>query len=255
MNPPTAESTALAESDRQSTIRGADRRARVIRRQFSEVIAARTPSLRAKRTVDFLFAAVGAGLSAPLWLAIAVAIKLDDGGPVFYRQQRWGKLGRQFHVLKFRTMVTESDEQFGIRQASQGDIRITRVGRILRATGMDELPQLLSILKGDMSLVGPRALAVGEAFNGQGTPRGANSDLEECTYANVPGFYERLSVLPGLTSLATVYLPKDVDAARKFRYDVFYVRRRTLVLDVKLILHSFWISVSGRWEKVGKKGS
>src|SRR5688572_10021917 len=94
----------------------------------------------------------------------AIAIKLDDGGPVFYRQKRWGRGGRVFQLVKFRTMQADSDAQFGITQVTEGDKRITRVGRLLRATGVDELPQFLNIMRGEMSFVGPRALAVGEAL-------------------------------------------------------------------------------------------
>lgn len=102
---------------------------------------------------------MGLVLSAPLWLLIALAIKLEDGGPVFYGQQRVGRDGRRFWSWKFRSMVPDADARFGPLQARERDDRVTRVGRLLRATAMDELPQLWNIVIGDMSFVGPRAPA------------------------------------------------------------------------------------------------
>jgi len=111
--------------------------------------------------------------------------------------------------------------------------------------GLDELPQLFHIFKGEMSFVGPRSLAVGEIVKD-----GRGNVVE---YENVPGFWERLSVRPGLTGMATVYLPKDVPPQRKFRYDLLYIRKQSFWLDVRLIVLSFWISFRGKWETRGKK--
>ncbi len=112
-----------------------------------------------KRPLDVIFFAFMLILSMPVFLPIALAIKMEGGGPVFYRQERWGQSGICFKAYKFRTMVTNSDHDFGIRQAGENDPRITRVGRILRAMGLDELPQLLNIFRGKMSFVCPRSLA------------------------------------------------------------------------------------------------
>jgi len=183
--------------------------------------------------------------SAPVWLIIAITIKLEDGGPVFYRQERWGRGGTRFRVRKFRTMIADSDKRYGILQAREHDHRITRVGKFLRATGMDELPQILSIWKGDMSFVGPRALAVGETLDdGKGN---------RISYEQIPGFYERLGVRPGLTGIATIYIPKDSSPRKKFRYDLLYIRNLSFGLDLGLIILSFWISFRGKWETRGKK--
>lgn len=179
-------------------------------------------------------------LSSPLSILVAIAIKLGDGGPVFYRQQRWGRFGKPFSVLKFRTMIADADQKFGLKQAEENDQRITRVGRWLRATGLDELPQIINVLRGEMSFVGPRALAVGEIIFDRA---GKRQDYEQ-----VRGFFERLSARPGLTSLATIYIPKDSPAWRKFRYDLFYIRRQSFRLDLGLIVLSFWISFRGKWE-------
>jgi lipopolysaccharide/colanic/teichoic acid biosynthesis glycosyltransferase len=177
-------------------------------------------------------------VSAPVWLVIAAAIKLGDGGPVFYRQERWGRCQRRFQVLKFRTMVVHSDREFGVRQATADDQRITRVGRLLRATGLDELPQIVNILLGDMSFVGPRALATNEVA----------ADGAPIRYDQTSGFARRLQVRPGLTGLATIYLPKDAPSALKFRVDLLYVSRLSFWLDLRLVALSFWISFRGKWE-------
>ena len=198
-----------------------------------------------KRPFDFAVAAIGLLLSAPLWAIIALAIKLDDGGPIFYEQKRWGRGGSVFSVRKFRTMIAEAEAQFGSIPARHDDPRVTRVGRVLRASGMDELPQLVSICKGDMSLVGPRALAVGEQYREAGG--------EDVAYQTMPGFKERLGVRPGLTGLATIYLPKDAHPRERFAMDVEYVRNPSFIRDARLVLLSLWISVRGKWETRGEK--
>jgi lipopolysaccharide/colanic/teichoic acid biosynthesis glycosyltransferase len=187
-----------------------------------------------------MIASVGLLLSLPLLVLIPVAIKLDDGGPVFFAQDRWGRGGRRIRVLKFRTMVSEANAYGVTVQATRDDPRITRVGRWLRATALDELPQVLSIWKGDMSFVGPRALPINEIQAAEGD----GQVLDE----NVPGFRERLAVKPGLTGIAQVYAPRDVKRRHKFRYDRFYARHQSLGLDLRLIVLSVWISLCGRWE-------
>jgi lipopolysaccharide/colanic/teichoic acid biosynthesis glycosyltransferase len=194
----------------------------------------------AKRVFDVVFAGTGLVLSSPLWLAIAAAVKLQDGGPVFYGQPRVGEGGRLFHAWKFRSMIPDAERGTGAVQATEHDPRVTRVGRVLRATAMDELPQLWNIFAGDMSVVGPRALRPGEAeAHGDGTVVPAHS---------IPGFAERSSIPPGLTGLAQLYAPRDVSRRSKFRYDRLYVRRRSFLLDMRLIALSFWISLRGTWE-------
>jgi len=199
----------------------------------------------AKRALDVILSGAGLVLSAPIWAAIALAIRIDDGGPVFYAQERVGRLGRTFRALKFRSMRADAEARTGAIQATEGDPRVTRVGRLLRATAMDELPQLWNILRGDMSFVGPRALRPGEIEAEAG---GRLVRLEE-----VPGFEHRITVRPGLTGLAQIYAPRDVPRRQKFRYDKVYVEKRSWMLDVRLILLSFWISLLGTWEARGRK--
>ena len=193
-----------------------------------------------KRSLDIFLSGLMLVLSIPVFLPIALAIKLEDGGPVFYRQERWGKGGARFRVYKFRTMLPEADQRFGLKQAGENDHRITRVGRILRAMGLDELPQILNILVGEMSFVGPRSLAVGEILEDNNGTR--------IDYEDIAGFNERLQTQPGLTGLATIYIPKDAAPHRKFRYDLFYIRNQSICLDAYLIALSFWISFRGKWE-------
>jgi lipopolysaccharide/colanic/teichoic acid biosynthesis glycosyltransferase len=197
-----------------------------------------------KRVFDAALASFGLALSAPLWLLLASAIKLEDGGPVFYTQDRVGKDGRIFRALKFRSMQQDAEAATGPVQARHGDARITRVGRMMRATAMDEFPQLWNIFRGDMSFVGPRALRPGEIE----LEGGAAVALEA-----VPGYARRIAVRPGLTGVAQVYAARDISRRHKFRYDALYIRRRSLSLDVRLILLSFWISFRGTWEHRGRK--
>ena len=198
-----------------------------------------------KRGFDASLAFVGLILSAPLWGVFSALIKMEDRGPVFFRQARVGLAGRAFDALKFRSMRPNAEATTGAIQASENDPRVTRIGRFMRATAMDELPQLWNILRGDMSFVGPRALRPGEI------EAGANGRLERLE--DVPGYEERIKVRPGLTGVAQVYAPRDVPRRQKFRYDRVYVKRASWWLDVRLILLSFWISVLGTWEARGRK--
>jgi len=198
-----------------------------------------------KRPLDVTLSSLMLILSSPVSLLVALAIKLEDGGPIFYRQERWGRGGVRFKAYKFRTMVPHSDQVFGIKQATENDSRITNVGRVLRAMGLDELPQMISIFRGEMSFVGPRALAVGEILHDENGCR--------VNYEEVPDFWKRLSVRPGLTGLTTIYKAKDISPGKKFRYDLLYIRKQSFGLDLRLILMSFWISFRGKWEHREKK--
>jgi lipopolysaccharide/colanic/teichoic acid biosynthesis glycosyltransferase len=198
-----------------------------------------------KRLFDICLSSLGLVISAPLWFIIPLAIKAEDGGPAFYFQERVGKRGQIFKLLKFRSMIVDAEKETGAVQATADDPRVLRVGRLLRATAMDELPQLINIFKGDMSFVGPRALRPAEKeVHGDGTV----VEIEA-----VPRYGERLEVTPGLTGLAQVYLPTDAPRRKKFRYDLLYIRRQSFGLDLKLIFLSFLITFRGRWEYRGKK--
>lgn len=198
-----------------------------------------------KRIFDITLSISGIILSTPLWLLISMGILLEDGWPVFYLQERIGKGAKIFEALKFRSMIKHAEEGIGPVQAAEDDPRVTKVGRILRATAMDELPQLINILKGDMSFVGPRALRPAE-LEVRGNP-------ETVKIEEVPGHNERHAIKPGLTGLAQVYLPADAPRQEKFRYDLLYLENKSFWLDLKLILLSFWITFRGKWETRGRK--
>jgi lipopolysaccharide/colanic/teichoic acid biosynthesis glycosyltransferase len=201
--------------------------------------------MTAKRALDVALSGAGLIASAPLWALAALAIKLEDGGPVFFAQTRVGEGGRPFAALKFRSMIPDAERGVGPVQAVERDPRVTRIGRMLRATAMDELPQLWNIFRGDMSFVGPRALRPEEI---EVDASGARVPLDA-----IPGFTERITVPPGLTGIAQIYAPRDVSRRQKFRFDRLYIRRRSFLLDLRLILVSFWITFRGTWEARDKK--
>ena len=130
------------------------------------------------------------------------SIKLEDRGPIFYGQERVGIQGKVFNALKFRSMIPDAEKGLGAVQATENDSRVTKVGSFLRATAMDELPQLWNIFRGDMSFVGPRALRPNELEVKIGNP-------EKISMEEVAGYKKRITVRPGLTGLAQVYLPSD----------------------------------------------
>jgi lipopolysaccharide/colanic/teichoic acid biosynthesis glycosyltransferase len=199
----------------------------------------------AKRLLDMLLSGSGLVVSAPVWAAIAALIKIEDRGPVFFSQERVGRRGRNFRALKFRSMIVDAEASTGPIQSGMNDPRVTRIGKFLRATALDELPQLWNIFRGDMSFVGPRALRPGEIeINGSG-------DVEKLE--DVPGFADRCSVRPGLTGVAQIYAPRDVVRRQKFRYDGYYIRRQSFWFDLRLIILSFWITFRGRWEARDRK--
>jgi lipopolysaccharide/colanic/teichoic acid biosynthesis glycosyltransferase len=191
-----------------------------------------------KRMFDLLLAGVGLIVSLPFWVLFSVLIKLQDRGPIFYGQERMGRYGVVFRALKFRSMIVDAEKHTGAVWAAENDARVTRVGRVLRATAMDELPQLWNIFSGDMSFVGPRA---------------ERPELVKEFADSIPHYLDRLAVRPGLTGLAQVYGQYDTPARHKLKYDRLYIKNRSLPLDLKLISLSFFITFRGKWEKREKK--
>ncbi len=198
-----------------------------------------------KRPFDFLLSLTGIILSSPLWILIGLLIIIEDGLPIFYGQERVGKGGRIFRALKFRSMIKNAEKETGPIQATENDPRITKIGKILRNTAMDELPQLVNILKGDMSFVGPRSLRPKE--------KEVHGNPDETDIEKVPGYQERLAVRPGLTGIAQIYLPTDALRSEKFKYDLQYIKNQSFLLDLKLIFLSFWITFRGKWESRERK--
>ncbi len=181
-----------------------------------------TPTQRiAKRAMDILLCSIAMIPAAPIMLIVAAAIKLEDGGPVFFRQDRLTRGGREFKILKFRSMIVDAEKYAGAVLATGDDPRITKVGKVIRATRLDELPQLLNILKGDMSIVGPRP------------ERKVFSD-EFCR--EMPEFAYRLKVRGGLTGYAQIYGKYNTSAYDKLRLDMMYIENYSLMMDIKLII-------------------
>jgi lipopolysaccharide/colanic/teichoic acid biosynthesis glycosyltransferase len=194
-----------------------------------------------KRTFDLVVLITSHFVMAPIWLllwtVIPLLIKIGDGGPVFYSQYRAGKYNKPFLYRKFRTMVPNA-ENIGLVWTTSNDPRITPIGKFLRKTAMDELPGVLSIWLGDMSLVGPRALPCRE---------------QEILEKEIKNFDDRLKVAPGLTGLSQVYNKEDENNL-KLRLDMQYIETMTVVLDIKLILISVKNTILARWDgRDGKK--
>ncbi|MFL0268930.1 sugar transferase [Candidatus Clostridium radicumherbarum] len=174
-----------------------------------------------KRILDIIVSSIGLLITSPIMLIVAIAIKLSDGGHVFYGQERVTIRKKTFKVLKFRTMVINAEKQTGPVLAGENDPRITKIGRILRATRLDELPQFFNILKGDMSVVGPRPERpfFVEKFENQ---------IEDYKY--------RTLVKAGLTGFAQIYGKYNTTAVDKAKYDLMYIKNYSIFLDLKLLL-------------------
>jgi len=203
----------------------------------------------AKRGLDLLVSGTSLVLLLPLMLVIAVAIPLESRGPIIYSQERVGMnrrrraprsmngderrtgpaYGKTFRIYKFRSMVSDAERGTGAVWATSRDPRITRLGRLLRRTHLDELPQLINVLRGEMSVVGPRP---------------ERPEIFEHLAPQIPGYADRCSVLPGITGLAQVahcYDSSLQTAARKVQYDLYYIRFANVLLDVKIMAATVFV--------------
>jgi lipopolysaccharide/colanic/teichoic acid biosynthesis glycosyltransferase len=183
-----------------------------------------------KRLVDVLASAVGLVLASPALGAAAVGIKLDDGGPVLYRQRRVGKGGVDFDLLKLRTMVVGAESMGAGWAVNEGDPRITRAGRVLRRVSLDELPQLWNVLRGDMSLIGPRPTL--------------RYQVEQYTDRQ----RRRLAVKPGLTGWAQVNGRTKLPWDERIELDLWWIEHRTLWLDLKILARTPLALVTGTYK-------
>jgi exopolysaccharide biosynthesis polyprenyl glycosylphosphotransferase len=185
------------------------------------------------RARDFAVAASALVVLAPVFLLVAAAIKLQDRGPVFYRQRRLGRRGKAFHVIKFRSMSVDAERATGPVWAATNDPRITRLGRLLRQTRIDELPQLWNVLRGEMSLVGPRP---------------ERPHFFDVLRADVPLFELRTMLRPGITGWAQIrapYAADPSDARTKLEYDLYYVLHRSPWFDLAILLETVGVALSG----------
>ena len=210
-----------------------------------------------KRLIDLVLAILLLAITWPFMLLIALAIKIDSPGPVFFRQERLGQEGRPFQIVKFRTMV-ENAESDGARWASVNDMRITRVGRVLRRVRLDELPQLYNILKGDMSFIGPRPERevfvqeflepVPEYREGRRASDPAGAQIIYGYRERVPHYSYRLLVKPGITGWAQVmhkYAASMEETKEKLEYDLYYIKNMGFLMDLVILLKTIRIVLFG----------
>ena len=184
--------------------------------------------LFAKRVFDIVLSLVALIITSPILLITALAIKIEDGGPVFFRQDRVTIGGKVFSILKFRSMIVDAEKDGRPHPAGEADDRITKVGHIIRPTRIDELPQILNILKGDMSIVGPRPERV--------------EHVEKYT-RDIPEFVFRLKVKGGLTGEAQVFGKYNTSPLSKLKMDLFYITNYSILLDLQILFETVKILV------------
>jgi len=187
-----------------------------------------------KSLIDRTLAALILAVVAPVMALIALAVKLDSRGPAIYAQERVGRFGELFKIYKFRSMRVDAEANGAVWSAGQEDPRLTRIGRILRRTHLDELPQLWNVIQGDMSLVGPRPER----------PQFVHQLVRE-----VPKYDDRLLIKPGMTGLAQVHYRYDqtiADVKRKVRFDVLYIKRMCPILDARILAWTVLVVMTGR---------
>lgn len=182
-----------------------------------------------QRSLDIVLSLIGLLVGVPIMIIFGILIKLEDKGPMTYKQERMGKGGKRFYIYKLRSMRTDA-EKFGAKWAEKDDPRITKVGRFIRKTRIDEIPQLFNILKGDMSIIGPR-------------PERPSFTIEFNEY--IPGFINRLAIKPGLTGWAQVNGGYDITPEEKLVEDLYYIRNRSILLDMKILLKTVKVVLTG----------
>lgn len=192
-----------------------------------------------KRIIDIIIGVIGLIICLPIFVIIGIIIKIDSKGPIFFKHKRIGKHGKKIEIYKFRTMMDNAEEamknfteeqkkEFAENFKLENDPRVTRVGKILRKTSLDELPQIINILKGEMSIIGPRPIV--------------KSELEK--YGNNQGKF--LSVAPGLTGYWAANGRSDVSYEERMALELYYVENRSLILDLKIFFKTIWSVLRGR---------
>jgi lipopolysaccharide/colanic/teichoic acid biosynthesis glycosyltransferase len=191
--------------------------------------------------VDYGISFIGLLIASPVLIVTGMVIKITSPGPVLYTQVRVGKDGRLYNIIKFRTMHADAELQTGPVWTKKNDSRITTIGKLLRETHIDELPQFINVLKGDMSIIGPRP---------------ERPHFVEMLNEEIQGYTRRLAVKPGITGLAQCYCKYDetiTDVRRKLRYDVLYIKNRCWTLDVQIIWRTLSISLLGGEHQIPRK--
>ncbi|TCS95633.1 sugar transferase [Hazenella coriacea] len=182
-----------------------------------------------KRGFEVLFSITLLIFTMPVLILTAIAIKLESPGPIFYKQERVGQKGKLFSIIKLRSMRTDAEKN-GPQWAAQNDPRVTRVGKFIRKTRIDEIPQIINVLSGDMSLIGPRP---------------ERPMFTEQFDKEIPGFKKRLLVKPGLTGWAQVNGGYEATPAEKFELDMYYIQKQSIALDLRILIRTVWVVLSG----------
>lgn len=203
-----------------------------ISEEHIESVPPKTAYLPFKRILDVAMIVATLPITVPVFIITAILIKLESAGPVFFWQQRVGIFGKPFNMLKFRSMTTDSEKN-GSQFASNGDARVTKVGRFIRKMRIDEIPQLWNVLRGEMSIIGPRPEQVNfvEKFN-----------------RTIPNYAERHVVSPGITGLAQTvqgYVDDENGTVVKLKYDLQYINSLSLMMDLKIVLKTIYTILTG----------
>ena len=172
------------------------------------------------RVFDITLSIIACFIGIPLIFIFGILIKIEDGGPIFYKQERVGIHGKKFVLYKLRSMITDA-EKYGIQWSVKDDNRILKVGKIIRKTRIDEIPQLFNVIKGDMSIIGPRP---------------ERPDFTYQFYKEIPGFVNRLTVKPGLTGFAQVNGGYECSPEEKLKLDLFYIKNKSIMINIKILL-------------------
>ncbi|HKG23031.1 MAG TPA: TIGR03013 family XrtA/PEP-CTERM system glycosyltransferase [Blastocatellia bacterium] len=193
-----------------------------------------TVAYHTRRVVNLTLAAIGLALSFPIMLVVALAVRLDSPGPILYTQERLGKNGRRFKIIKFRSMKSGAEKDSGPVWATSSDPRTTRVGRVIRKLRLDELPQFINVLRGDMNFIGPRP---------------ERPVFVERLNKDIPYYSQRHLIKPGLTGWAQINYPYGSsveDAIEKLRYDLYYIKNQSFILDAAIIFETVKTVLFGR---------
>lgn len=183
-----------------------------------------------KRLFDIVFSLTLLIVAVPLIFIFGILIKLESNGSIFYKQDRVGLYGKTFTLVKLRSMYIDAEKN-GARWASKNDSRVTRVGKFIRLTRIDELPQILNVLRGEMSIIGPRPERPGFTYQFEG---------------EIPGFIKRVSVKPGLTGWAQVNGGYDITPEEKYKFDMFYINNRNTFMDIKILFRTVKVVLTGQ---------
>ena len=187
-----------------------------------------------KRTYDIILSSIGLIIASPLFLIISLLIKLESKGPIFFKQERVGRNGQPFYIYKFRSMYKDAEKKTGPIMSFKGDCRVTRLGKFIRKTRLDELPQLWNVLNGSMSFVGPRP---------------ERPIFVEKFKKHIPFYSQRFSLRPGITGWAQIrcpYAPNIEQTLDKLRYELYYLKNFSLLFDLSIILRTIKVVLFAR---------